>query len=168
MKIFCLYTLLLVVIVVETFKVPLKHKAPKSKASLMKRGGWKGLKVAGETGVGIVSLTAALAILSSIEGDTDPEDTEMLDRIAKERERLMSLNSSNWVSPVAWGGSASGIVVLMAFVIIFRIIRKNKSKQESRKEVKMVSVSTIREKEPSRIQFGEVGEFQIKAGAPEM
>ena len=165
MKILCL--LLFVVVAAETFRVPVKNRASKSKASLMKRGGWKGLKVAAETGAGIVSLTAALAILSSIEGDTDPGDTEMLERIAKERERLMALNSPSWVSPVAWGGSASGIAVLMTFVIIFRCIRKNRTRKESREEVKMVSVSRSREMEPSGIQFGDVGEFQIKTGAPE-
>ena len=159
--------LLLAVVVAETFKTYSKYKVPKS-GSLLKRGGWKGLKVAGETSIGIASLTAALAILSSIEGNTDPGDKEMLERIAKERERLIALNSTNWTAPLAWGGSASGIVVLVTFIIVFRCIRRNnRTRKDSREEIKLVSVSASREKEPSGLQptglqFGDVGEFQIK------
>ena len=159
-----MYMLLVILISVESFKAPLKKGGVK-KNKLLKKGGVNVLKVMGETGVGVVSLSVALAILNSLEADTDPSDKEMLTLIGKERERLMSLSSSSWVSPVAWGGSATGIAVLVTFVCIFRIIRKKKSRQGERKEVKMVSVSTIKENDaPSGIQFGEV---QFSAGAPE-
>ena len=158
-----IWLLLLAVVVAETFKMYAKHKAPKS-GSLLKRGGWKGLKVAGETSVGIASLTAALAILSSIEGNTDPGDKEMLERIARERQRLMELNDPKWMSPLAWGGSASGVIVVLVFIIVFRCIRRNRSRNENREEIRMVSVSASREKDQAGLQFGDVHIKPVAAG----
>ena len=142
---------------VEAFRAPLKKGGVK-KNKLLKKGGVSVLKVMGETGLGVVSLSAALAILNSLEADTDPSDQEMLTLIGKERERLMSLSNSSWVTPVAWGSSATGIAILVIFVCIFKIIRRKRTKQGELKEKRMVTVSTVKEQNtsPSGLQFGDV------------
>ena len=156
MRFFSMSMMLLTLLLVEAFRAPLKKGGVK-KNKLLKKGGANVLKVLGETGLGVISLSAALAILNSLEADTDPSDQEILSLIGAERERLLSLSRSSWVTPVAWGSSA-GISILVFFVFIFRIIRRKRSKQGERKETRRVTVSIVKEQNtsPPGLQFGEV------------
>ena len=123
----------------------------------MRKGGGHVLKVIGETGLGVVSLSAALAILNSLEAETDPTDAEMMSLIGAERERLMSLNSS-WEYPL--GGSAAGISALVIIIFLIRMIRNrnrksSSSKQGEMKETRIVIGSAVKDQD-NGLQFGDI------------
>ena len=147
--------MIMTLLLVDAFRAPLKKGGLKNNKGL-KKGGGHVLKVIGETGLGVVSLSAALAILNSLEADTDPSDAEMMSLIGAERERLLSLNSSSWETPLACGGSAAGISVLVICVCLIRIIRNRKSSNQGEvKETRTVTVSAVKEQN-SGLQFGDV------------
>ena len=144
--------ILLILVLSEAFKASLKKGGLKKKGGLRKGGGHV-LKVIGETGLGVVSLSAALAILNSLEAETDPTDAEMMSLIGAERERLMSLNSS-WEYPL--GGSAAGISALVIIIFLIRMIRNRKSsKQGEMKETRIVIGSAVKDQD-NGLQFGDI------------
>ena len=152
----------MMLVLAEAFKASLKKGGLKKKLGLRKGGGHV-LKVLGETSLGVVSLSAALAILNSLEAETDPTDADMMALIGAERERLMSLNSTSWESPIAWGGSAAGISALVIFIFLIRMIRNRKSnKQDERKKTTIVIGSAVKEQE-NGLQFGDVNMRNLEA-----
>ena len=120
----------------------------------MKKGGKQALKIIGETGLGVVSLSAVLAILNSLEADTDPTDKEMMSLISAERERLMGLNRSAWESPLAWSGGVAGLSALAIIIYLIRMIRNRKfRKQRETKETRIILGSARKDKD---LQFGDI------------
>ena len=159
MRFFSTVTMILMMLVLaEAFKASLKKGGLKKKSGLRKGGGHV-LKVIGETGLGVVSLSAAIAILNSLEAETDPTDEDMMALIGAERERLMSLNSSSWNSPIAWGGSTAGISALVIFIFLIRLIRNRK--QDGKKKTTIVLGAAV--KEQDGLQFGEVNMRNLEA-----
>ena len=131
--------------------LPIKSKGSYQKGSLLKRGSWKSLKVAGETSVGIASLTAALAILNSIESNADPTDAVLMEKIAKERKRLMALQDTDWVPHLAVGGSVSSVIIVLVFLIVFRAIRRKRAGNRS-----MNGNGGESQREGAGLQFGDI------------
>ena len=141
---------LLVLVIYDALKPPLKKGG-------LKKGGKRALKVIGETGLGVVSLSAALAILNSLEQDTDPADEQMMSLISAERERLMGLGRSAWESPLAWSGGAAGLSALAVILYLIRMIRNRKIKKEKEtKETRVIIGSARKDEESGSLQFGDI------------
>ena len=151
MKVLCVF--LMVFVASEALMLPIKSKGSYQKGSLLKRGSWKSLKVAGETSVGIASLTAALAILNSIESNADPTDAVLMEKIAKERKRLMALQDTDWVPHLAVGGSVSSVIIVLVFLIVFRAIRRKRSRDGNRS---MNGNGGEIQREGAGLQFGDI------------
>ena len=154
--------LLLVVIIISASTEGLKSFKAGKKTK-------KTMKIAGEAGVGVASLTAAMAILNSIERSLAPEDKEMKNMIELEKKRLMGLSSSVWNSPWPYGGVASLVMLALATYII-RILKRRSSRAQQA-DVKdhgttrvVMGRARIDEEKDGRRQEDEcitVGEIQI-------
>ena len=100
----------------------------------MRKGGKKALKIMGEAGLGVISLTAALGILNSLEKEVDPSDEEMQKLIDAERKRLLGLGKSVWQNPWTWSGGFAGLSTLAVILYVIRMIRNRNRHSNKEKE----------------------------------
>ena len=118
----------------------------------------KAIKIVGEAGLGVMSLTAAIGILNSLEKSLDPEDTDMKKLIEAERQRLLGLGSSVWNSPWPYTGGFAGLTTLALVLYLIRMMRRRHSTRQ--KEPTDQGTTTVifggTRKESDEIQFGDI------------
>ena len=124
--------------------------------------GKKAIKIVSEAGLGVMSLTATLGILNSLEKSMDPDDGEMSKLIEAERKRLLGLGTSAWQSPWPWTGGFAGLSTLALILYLIRMMRNRQTTSTKQKEPKepsdqgttTVIFSAARKDE--EIQFGDI------------
>ena len=112
----------------------------------------------GEAGLGVMSLTAAIGILNSLEKTLDPEDAEMQGLIDAERKRLLGLGSSVWQSPWPYTGGFAGLSTLALVLYLIKMMRRRQSMRQN--EPTDQGTTTVifggTRKESDEIQFGDI------------
>ena len=91
----------------------------------------KTLKIVGEAGLGVASLTAAIGILNSLENSLAPEDHEMKKLIEAERQRLLGLASNIWSTPWPYTGGFGGLATLALVLYLIRVMRRRNSRKQN-------------------------------------
>ena len=120
----------------------------------------KSLKIMGEAGLGVASLTAALGILSSLEKSLAPEDTDMKKLIEAERQRLLGLASNVWSTPWPYTGGVAGLSTLALVLYLIRVMRRRISRRLNENgdqgTTTVIFGNPRKETDEEYIQFGDV------------
>ena len=124
----------------------------------------KSVKKAGEYGLqgglGVIGMTAAMGILSTLEKSLEPGDEEGLRLINQERRRLPSLV---WSSPWPYSGMGVGLLILIAGMI--RMFRARRLSRERGEPSSMLVLGSKRKAEKNeQDDFVTFGDFP--AGQP--